>query len=180
MMNVVNRIVAALLALVLLLGGLLAAVEIVLAQLDRPAWLVPHEQWSSWLTGQTWDADLVRAVLAGLAALGLLLLVVALRRGRPGMLPLSEREQGTPSGVRVFASRRGVERTLASAARRVNGVRSAGARLARRRARVQAGTAMRSPGTLKDDVGAAVGERLTELGLGTRIRPHVTISQEKR
>lgn len=179
-MNVVNRIIAVILALVLLLGGLLAAVEIVLAQLGRPPWLVPHEQWSSWLGEQTWNAGLIRAVLAGLAVVGLLLLLVALRRGRPGMLPLPARTPDTPTGVRVFASRRGVEKTLAAAARRTNGVRSAGARLTRRRARVDAGTAMRSPGTLKDDVRAAVGERMTEVGLDGRIRPRVTISREGR
>ena len=40
-MTVVNRVLATLLALALLLGGLLAVVEIVLAALGRPPWLVP-------------------------------------------------------------------------------------------------------------------------------------------
>ena len=82
-MHVVNRVLATLLALALLLGGLLAVVEIVLAQLGRPSWLVPHEQWSSWLAEQTFASAVVRAVLVGLAVLGLLLLVGRARRGLP-------------------------------------------------------------------------------------------------
>ena len=79
-MQVLNRVLSTLLALVLLLGGLLAVVEIVLAALGRPHWLVPHEQWSSWLAEQTFASAVVRAILIGLAVLGLLLLMAALRR----------------------------------------------------------------------------------------------------
>ena len=173
-MQVLNRVLSTLLALVLLLGGLLAVVEIVLAALGRPHWLVPHEQWSSWLAEQTFASAVVRAVLVGLAVLGLLLLGAALRRGRPGALALPTRTDR----VRVTASRRGVERTLARAARRPAGVRSARVRAGRRRVRVTATTALRSPGDLRRQVTAAVDERLDELGLAGTVRSTVTVSQE--
>jgi uncharacterized protein DUF6286 len=172
--HVLNRVLATLLALALLLGGLLAVVEIVLAQLGRPSWLVPHEQWSSWLAGQTFVDGAVRAVLIGLVVLGLVLLVLALRRGKPGSVRLPSRTEG----VHVSASRRGIERSLATAARRADGVRSARVRAGRRAVRVKAVTALRSTGELQQPVTAAVTGRLEQLGLSGVLRPRVTINKE--
>jgi hypothetical protein len=171
--HVLNRVLATLLALALFLGGLLAVVEIVLAALDRPAWLVPHQDWSEWLTGATFADGVVRAVLIGLVVVGLLLLLVGLRRGKPGSIPLPARTDG----VRVTASRRGLERSLATSARRAGGVRSARAKVGRRTVKVKATTAVRS-GDLQQPVTAGVTERLEELGLSGVLRPRVTVSQE--
>ena len=44
-MRVVNRVIAAVLALALLVGGLLVAVEIVVAGFDRRPWVLPHDRW---------------------------------------------------------------------------------------------------------------------------------------
>lgn len=173
-MHVVNRVVATLLALGLFLGGLLAAAEIVLAALDRPSWLVPHEQWSGWLADNTFQAGIARTLLIGMVVLGLLLLLLALRRGKPGSLQLPARTEG----VRVTASRRGIERTLATAARRADGVRDARAKAGRRAVRVQASTALRRPEELQQPVTAAVTERLDELGLIGVLRPRVKVSGE--
>lgn len=172
-MTVLNRVVATLLALTLFLGGLLAAAEIVLAAFRRPSWLVPHEQWSTWLRDQTFSGAVVRVVLVGLVILGLLLLIAALRRGKPGSLPLPARTDG----VRVTASRRGIERSISTAARRADGVRSARAKAGRRTVRVKASTAVRS-GDLQQPVTAAVTERIEELGLTGVLRPRVTLAQE--
>ena len=173
-MHVLNRVLAALLALALFLGGLLAVVEIVLAALDRPSWLVPHQQWAQSLTGETFGSGVVRAVLIGLVVLGVLLLLVGLRRGKPGSIPLPARTDG----VQVTASRRGLERSLATSARRADGVRSARAKVGRRTVKVRATTAVRS-GDLQQPVTAGVTERLAELGLTGVLRPRVTVSQER-
>ena len=173
-MHVLNRVLATLLALALLLGGLLAVIEIVLAQLGRPYWLVPHEQWSSGLAEQTFVNGVVRAVLIGLAVLGLVLLVLALRRGKPGSVQLPSRTEG----VRVSASRRGIERSLSTAARRADGVRSSRVTAGRRTVRVKAVTALRSTGELQQPVTAAVTGRLEQLGLGGVLRPRVSIKKE--
>jgi hypothetical protein len=173
-MHLLNRVLATLLALALFLGGLLAVAEIVLAALDRPAWLIPHQQWSSWLGGQTFSDGIVRAALIGLVLLGLLLLIAALRRGKPGALRLP----GRTDGVRVSASRRGIERSLATAARRADGVRTARARARRRSVRVKATTALRATEDLQQPVTAVVTERLDQLGLAGVLRPRVTVSRE--
>ncbi|RBY77598.1 hypothetical protein DQ238_14375 [Geodermatophilus sp. TF02-6] len=173
-MHVLNRVLATLLALGLFLGGLLAVVEIVLAALDRPHLVVPYDRWTSWLREQSFGDGIVRAVLIGMVVLGLLLLLAAVRRGRPGSLTLPARTEG----VRVTASRRGIERTLSSAARRTDGVRDARARAGRRAVRVRAATALRSPGDLQQRVSDAVTGQLRELGLADRLRARVTVSQE--
>lgn len=175
-MHAVNRVLATLLALALLLGGLLAVVEIVLAQLGRPSWLIPHEQWSRGLAGQTFLDGVVRAVLIGLVVLGLVLLVLALRRGKPGSVQLPSRNDG----VHVSASRRGIERSLSTAARRTDGVRSARVKAGRRAVRVKAVTALRSTGELQEPVSSAVTGRLEQLGLGGVLRPRVSIKKESR
>jgi hypothetical protein len=174
-MHVLNRVLATLLALVFFLGGLLAVVEIVLAALDRPAWLIPHQQWSQWLTGQDFAGGIVRAFLIGLVVIGLLLLAVGLRRGKPGSIPLPARTDG----VHVTASRRGIERSLATSARRADGVRSAQARVGRRTAKVKATTFARSRDDVEQPITAGITERLQELGLSGVLRPRVTVSQEK-
>jgi hypothetical protein len=173
--HLLNRVLATLLALALFLGGLLAVVEIVLAALDRPAWLIPHQQWNGWLGEQTFSDGIVRAALIGLVVLGLLLLITALRRGKPGALRLP----GRTDGVRVSASRRGIERSLATAARRADGVRAARAKARRRSVRVKATTALRSTGDLQQPVTTVVTERLDQLGLSGVLRPRVTVSGEK-
>lgn len=171
-MTVVSRVLATLLALALLLGGLLAVAEIVLAALGRPPWLVPHPGWTTSLTDQDLGSGLVRAVLIGAVVLGLVLLVLALRRGRPGALPLPSRVDS----VRTTASRRGIERTLHAAATRPDGVRDAQVKARRRTVRVRAATALREPGDLQTRVTEAVTERLDELGLAGSLRPRVTVS----
>lgn len=171
-MTVVNRVLATLLALALLLGGLLAVVEIVLAALGRQPWLVPHPDWTTWLSDQDLGSGVVRAALIGAVVLGLVLLVLALRRGRPGALPLPARVES----VRTTASRRGLERTLRAAATRADGVRDARVKARRRRVSVRAATTLRDPGDLQSRVTQAVTERLTELGLADRLRTRVTVS----
>jgi hypothetical protein len=172
--TVVNRILATLLALALFLGGLLAAIDIVLVQLQRPPFLVPVAQWASWFRVQTLSAGIVRVVCVGLVVLGLVLLFCALRRGKPGALPLP----GRTEGVTVTASRKELERTLSAEAGRVDGVESARAHAGRRRVKVQAETAMREPGDLAARVTDVVAGRLGELGLTDRLTPRVSVSSK--
>ena len=170
-MTVVNRILAALLALVLLLGGLLAASEIVLAQLGRGPWLVPHAQWSAWLGRRTLADGLVRAAMVGLVVVGVLLMLAALRRGKPHHLTLPS----TIEGVQVTASRRGVERSLREAGSRISGVRAVEVRAGRRTVKVRAHTASRGEGQVQQQLTDTVAARLQQLGLADRLRPRVTV-----
>lgn len=178
-MNLLARIVSVLLALVLFVGGLLAAAEIVVAQLRRPPLLVPHRQWAAWLRAQVWESPTTRAVLAAMVVLGLLLILVALRRGLPRTLPLPPREGQTPAGVETHASRRSVERILAASTSRVSGVEDAAVTITRRRARVRARTPTRSEPGLPREVSETVTRELGQLGLD-RVRPAVSVTGKGR
>lgn len=169
--KVLIRVVSALLALALFLGGLLTVVEIVLAALGQPPWVVPHQQWRVWLTSHSWNDAYVVAVLAGLVVVGLLLLLVALRPGRPATLRLPA---GT-EGVKVVVARRSVEKSLEAVASRTAGITRASAAAGRRTVRVKAHAVTATAPDLRQDVRDAVGTRVRQLGLADRMRIHVRL-----
>jgi hypothetical protein len=170
--NWVTRVVCALLALALLLGSLLAVVEIAAAALDRAPALVSHSEWTSWLRAHSWDDWTVGAMLGGSVVLGLLFLLLALRRGKPASLPLSSRTDG----VDVSASRRSVEKLLVAAAARTTGVAGASASVSRRTARVDAQTMARSEPGIREEVESTVRGRLDSLGLARRLRTRIDLT----
>ncbi|MFN7151670.1 MAG: DUF6286 domain-containing protein [Microthrixaceae bacterium] len=169
-----TRVVSALLALALLIGSLLAVVEIVAAALGRAPAMVPWQEWTSWLRTHSWNDWIVTVVLGGLIVLGLLLLFPALRRGKPASLALRSRTDG----VEVTASRRSVEKSLAAAAARTTGIAGASASVNRRAARVDARTVTRSDPGLRDEVETAVRGRLDSLGLERRMRTRVGLTRK--
>lgn len=168
----VTRVVSALLAIALLLGSLLAVVEIVTAALGRPPALVPYPEWTDWLRSHSWNDWMVNAVLIGLVVTGLLLLLLAFRRGKPAALPLTSRSDA----VDVTASRRSVEKALATAASRTTGVAEASASVGRRTARVTARAVSRSEPGLRDSVESSVRSRLDALGVERRMRTRVKLA----
>lgn len=177
-MALTRRILSVLLALVLLLGGLLAAVEIVLALLGRQPWLIPVDDWSTKLREQTWDESTVRAVLVGMVVVGLVLLVVGLSRGRPAALTLATHADD-PSQVTVTASRRGIERSLEQAVREADGITGAKVTVSRRTATVWATSRTRAPGDLRAGVESAVADRLADLGLTDKLRAKVRVTSRE-
>jgi hypothetical protein len=167
---VVNRLVALVLALALFLAASVAVVDIVLAAFKRPHWIVDASAWANWLRAARWYDGTVRLGLVGAIVLGLILLFVGLRRGRPSSVPLTAAD-----GVQIRASRRAVERAVDAAARRVEGVSAADVSVRRRRVRVRALTRRREPGDLEEAVRQAVSSRLTGLGLEHTLTPSVRL-----
>lgn len=169
-MAVVNRLVALVLALALFLAASVAVVDIVLAALKRPHWIVDASAWANWLRAARWYDGTVRLGLVVAIVLGLILLFVGLRRGRPSSVPLTAAD-----GVQIRASRRAVERAVDAAARRVEGVSAADVSVRRRKVRVRASTRRREPGDLEAAVRQAVSSRLTGLGLENTLTPSVRL-----
>jgi len=170
--NWVTRVVSALLALTLLVGSLLAVVEIVAAALGRAPALISYAEWTGWLRTHSWNDGPVVAVLAGLVILGLLLLLLAFRRGKPASLALSSRSDG----VDVTASRRSVEKSLVAAASRTTGIAGASASVSRRTARVAARTVARAEPGIREEVESAIRDRLDSLDLARRMRTRVHLT----
>lgn len=169
-MRVVNRVLAAVLALGLLVGGLLVAVEIVVAGFDRRPWVLPHDQWYVSARQRAWESAPPRWIFIGLAAAGLLLLLSQLVRRRPTALPLG------PGAVPTEISRRSLERALVRETSGIDGVAAARAKVSEDRAEVVATSKRRQTGDLQPRIVQVLDGRLRALGLArppaVRVKVH--------
>lgn len=169
-MRVANRVLSAVLALMLLVGGLLVAVEIVVAGFDRRPWVIPHDQWYSSARLRPWDSAPPRWIFIGMVAAGLALLVAQLARRRPTALDL------TPGAVPAELGRRSLERALAREASRIDGVAGAKAKIRRDKADVTAVSNRRQTDDIGPRLTQALDRRLGALGLArppaVRVRVH--------
>ena len=158
-MRVANRVLAAVLALALLVGGLIVAVEIVVAGFDRRPWALPHDDWYRSARLRTWDSAPPRWIFIGLVAAGLLLLGVQLARRRPTALAL------TPGAVPADVGRRSLERSLTREATSVDGIAAAKARVGKEKAAVVASSNRRQTDDLEPVVSQALDRRMAAIGL---------------
>jgi hypothetical protein len=174
--RIVTRLVSALLALALLVGGLLAAVEILAAGLGREDHLVvPWRDWREELLETPWEDYVVRVVLAATLAVGSLLLFLLLARRRPTAVRLADRSQGATAEL----DRSGLERHLASRLRRVDGVGGVGVRVRGGKARVSAVTPARDTAPVEASVRNAAERALGELGLASPLPVRVAVSSRR-
>jgi hypothetical protein len=159
--RVVNRILAAALALALLVGGLLVALEIVVAGFGADPLVLPHDQWYDAGRGNDWNSPASRWSFMAVTAVGLALLLLRLAQRRPETLRLPASEGGATAEV----WRRSLERSLERAARRVDGVASARARLFRSKARIVARADQLATDTLEPAIAEVARTHLRSLGL---------------
>jgi hypothetical protein len=155
-MRVLNRVAGLVLALALLAGGLLAAVEAVLVGLDRPPVLVDRQGWYQTLTSTRFADRGFLAVAAGVALLGLLVLALQLHRWRPTRLPV-------PDAEGWYVQRRSAERLLAGAAASQPGVDTATVRLHARHGTWRPSVSAVGDPAAEDRVAAAVRAELVRL-----------------
>lgn len=160
-MRLFNRLVAVALALFLVVGCVLVAVEIVVAELGNDPWVIPYDRWYEDARAHDWSSGWSLRWFFALTALGLVLLLLQLARRRPAALPMKVGRTEHPAAV----SRRGIERSLGRAVGRVDGVASAKARVKRGSVRVKATSNRRQPGDLESRIGEAARQRLSSLGL---------------
>ena len=169
-MRIANRVLAAVLALALLVGGLIVAVEIVVAGFDRRPWVLPHDDWYRSARLRTWDSAPPRWIFIGLIAAGLVLLFVQLARRRPPVLAL------TPGAVPADIGRRSVERSLAREARNIDGIAAAKAKIVKEKAEVVANSNRRQTDDLEPVLSHALDRRMAAIGLArppaVRIKVH--------
>ena len=171
-MRVANRVLAAVLALALLVGGVLVAVEIVVAAFGRDPWVVPHDRWYRSTLEHRWEDAATRWVCIGLVLAGLVLLGLQLARRRPAALPLAAGAAPADLG------RRSIERSLVRTASRVDGVDRAKVRVSADRANVSATTNRRRADEVRPRLATAVERRVRTLGLARA--PEVRVQVQGR
>lgn len=169
-MRLANRVLAAVLALGLLAGGLIVAAEIVGAGFDRRPWVLPHDDWYRSARLRTWDSAPPRWIFIGLVAAGLVLLFIQLAGRRPTALAL------THGAVPADVGRRSLERSLAREATSVDGIAAAKAKVGRDKAEVVASSPRRQTGDLGPVVSQALDRRMAAIGLArppaVRVKVH--------
>lgn len=170
-MRAINRIVAALVALVLLAASVITVVEIALAALGKSPWIVNHTTLANDLHHRVWQDGWVRFAGASAVIVGLLLLYVAFRRGAPTDLPLQTDEPG----VTLTVTRKSLESYAAGIAESETGVDSASVKARKAHVTVTASTMLRDPGDLEQRVQAAVAAHLGNLHLAHPVNTAVSI-----
>lgn len=176
MMPVLNRLASLLLGLVLLAGGLLVAVNGVLALTGRHPWPVRVDRWYPTLTGTALGSHAVLVAGAGLAALGVVLLVTQVRPWAPARLSVVA--VGPP---RVWwVHRRSVEHRVADAANAVAGVDRARARLRGRAVRWRLRVSAVARPDARDAVEDAVRDELARLSAPEPARLRIALRRPKR
>ena len=158
-MRVANRVLAAMVALGLVVGGLLVAVEIVVAGFNRRPWVVPHDRWYTSARLRSWEAGPPRWIFIGLVAAGLAMLIAQMVRRRPATLALA------PGAVPADLGRRSLEKALVREASTIDGVSGARAKVSRDMAEVVANSTRRQTDDLGPLVTQALDRRLSTMGL---------------
>lgn len=175
-MNVLNRLLALLLGLVLLGVGVLATVESVLVGMDRPGWLLQRRAWDEFLRGLTWQHPELMLSAAVVLLVGIALLAVQLWPATPSRLRLAK---ATPDR-RATIDGRGIKEVLRRRAVEDEDVLEATVRLRRRRARMKVST---PPDVKGAEVRARVHEklrqRIDDLQLEKRVRVKVGVRRAK-
>ncbi|MBD3137466.1 DUF6286 domain-containing protein [Microbispora bryophytorum] len=152
-----------------LLGWVLTAVVVAVMLGMLPPWRLPSR-----LLNLTTGDPVVPAAAIGMVVCGAGLVALALVPGRPRLMPLECRDPLLAMGL----TRAGLRRTLAASAREVEHVRRAGVHILRRRIEVAVVADADTTGALLREVGAAVGDRLS--GLGVRSRQEVVVRLRRR
>jgi hypothetical protein len=171
-LRIVDRIVAGVVALALIVGGVLLAVEIGLQAAGREEpWVLPWDSWYREGVDTRWSDPEVRAVCIGLIVVALLLLALQLARRAPATMPLQRRQDG----VDVELDRRGLEHWLEARLARVEGVGSVDVHARRRKIRVSGDTVSHETTPIERGLADAAAADLDSLGLVRRptVRVHV-------
>lgn len=180
-MRVVERILSLLLAVAVILGSVVLALEVLWAAFGQDPLLVPWQ--SSYARGnaQAWDTPPVRIAAVVLVVIGLLLLLAELTPRRTPRLQMI----GSDPTIDAAITRRSLRSALLNAARQVDGVSSARVTVSRRKASVTATSRLGSADTaqgLTAELETALRERLDSLQLAKtpRLRTRVNPRRQAR
>ncbi|MER7441185.1 DUF6286 domain-containing protein [Micromonospora avicenniae] len=170
-MRTANRLATLLLAVVLLVGGVLLAVEALLSAAGRPALFVDLAGWAATLGGTRWDEPAVRAAAIAVLLLGLCLLAAELRRWTPLRVD---------AGAGWHLHRRCLERRLTVAAASVPGVRRARVRIRRYGTQWRPRVAVVGDPATRGEVEFAVRQELHRLAVPRSGRIEVRLLPRRR
>jgi hypothetical protein len=174
LLHIVNRLIAVVLSLAVVVAAVLFAAEVVRWAVDSPPWIPWHGWGDTLLDVRAGDPAVLLASVAAVVA-GLLLLLLELTPRRPHDLATA------PLGddVETVTTRRGLRSAAQTAARSISGVRSADVDVRRRSVRVTARTKGRGmKHEIGDSVRDAVAATLDDLELERTPKVRVSVQEE--
>ena len=175
-LRVVNRVVAGVVALALMLGGIVVALEIALQAAGRDdPWVLPWDTWYREGVETPWSDPAVRAICVGLVVAALLLLTLQLARRRPAALVVQRRRDV----VHVDLDRRGLEDWLETRLAKVDGVGAVNVHARRRRIRVRADAVSRETAPIERRLDEAASTDLAGLDLVRQPSVDVHVRQRR-
>ena len=163
-MRHLNRLLAALLSLFLIIAGVLLVIEVIADRIHHRPAIVHWHAFYNWAGRTEWQAGITRFLCIALVVVGLILLIAELKRPRVSRLRLMEEVPG----IDTAWTRRGIGTAVTAAVRDVDGVRSVRTKVGRRRITVAAtsGAADRAAAeALREPVTTAAQQRLDGLAL---------------
>lgn len=180
-MRVLERILSLLLAAAVVVGSVVLALEVIWAALGKEPLLV---QWqSTYATGgsNAWDSAAVRVTAVVLLVIGVLLLLAELKPRRAPRLRMA----GSDPTFDAAITRRSLRSALLNAAKQVDGISGAKAKVSKRKADVTATSRLGSAETaqaLTGELESALRARLDGLQLAKtpRLRARVTPKRTAR
>lgn len=178
-MRAFNRILCVLLAVAIAVAGVLTVIEVIAAATDHDPVVVKWRGLVNDLASNEWKTGGPRVAAIVLIVVGLLLLLFALRRGKPATVALTTRA----SDVDLTTTRRSLQRSLATSASNVDGITDATVKVKRRKVVVKArGGSGVSKQDATSNLTSAMQERLDGLALADarRLKVSVTPAPDKK
>jgi hypothetical protein len=165
-----------LVAAVLAAAGIVGCIWAASAALGHPLWNIPHGDFAGPLQSSVlWDDTGTLAVASAVAFVGFVLILIALIPGRTRAIPLASGDQRLVIGV----PRRSLRRSLGWLAEDIAGIDRAKVRIGRNSVKVRASSKLRDTSGLRENVQAAIEERLARLDLLWPVRVKVRIRRKE-
>jgi hypothetical protein len=178
-MRILDRLLAFVLSLALVVGGVLLVVEVIAQRIGSDPVLLNWPAAYRWARQTSWEAAPVRLISVLLSIIGLALLLAQLKPRRPVLLALDSGNHATDATI----TRRSLARTVRGAVTDVDGVSDADVSVRRRRIRVRARTRSAEPAaatSMRDTVSQAARDRIEAVRLKQPPILSVRVSTKER
>ena len=178
-MRNVNRLMAFVLSLAVILAGVTVVVEVIAERAGADPAVLDWPALYRWAQRTTWGSAPVRITSALLALVGLALLLAQLAPRRPDRLAVHSDDTATDAAV----SRRGLTRAVRGAVNGVDGIADARVKVRRRRIQVRARTPMSDASQIaavRDATTLAARQRVDSLTLEKPPALSVRVSPKER
>ncbi|WP_375482038.1 DUF6286 domain-containing protein [uncultured Jatrophihabitans sp.] len=180
-MRLLNRALAALLALALIVVGVLLIIEVIADRTVKHPAVTKWHRVYHWAQHTSWTQGSLRVGLIVVAAVGVILLLAEIKRTRVTRFRIASDDAHGP--LDAAYTRRGVADAVRTAVLDVDGVRGAKVAVTRRKVTVRAATAARDSAAaaeLEQPAQDAAQQQLDALELAHAPRLRLTATERKR